>query len=137
MKTEKKRILIVVDDAMVTRLLKVNLEETSNYIVQVENASTAALSAAQSFKPDLILLDVMMPGIDGGELANTFHISTELTAIPIVFFTAATTKQEVAAHQGRIGGYPFLAKPADLAAVIACLEQQFHISQPKLGNVSG
>jgi two-component system, OmpR family, response regulator len=125
---DKKRILIVDDEIKITRLLKLNLEQTNAYAVRVENAATSALAAAEQFQPDLILLDVMMPDQDGGELANRFHTSPQLKNIPIVFFTAAAKKQEVAAHGGRIGGLPFLAKPADFPEVIACLEQ--HLGKP-------
>lgn len=123
MKTEKRRILLVDDDAIVTRLLKVNLEQTNNYIVQVENGSKSALSTAERFKPDLIFLDVMMPGMDGGDLVFSFQSNPKLKDIPVVFFTAATTKKEVDSRSGQIGGYSFLAKPADLPAVINCIEQ--------------
>ena len=120
----KKRILIVDDEAGFARLLKANLEQTGRYEARVETVATRALATAEQFEPDLILLDVMMPGQDGGELANRFHISPPLKHVPIVFFTAAARKEEVASRGGRIGGLPFLAKPADLPEVIACLEQQ-------------
>lgn len=122
MKTEKKRILLVDDEKIVTRLLKLNLEQTNNYLVQVENASTGALAAAERFQPDLILLDIMMPGIDGGELAQHFQDSAQLKNVPVVFLTAAATKGEVASKGGSIGGLPFLAKPVDVPEVIRCIE---------------
>ena len=128
MKAEKKRILVVDDEIQITRLLKLNLEQTNDYVVRVENAATGALAAAEQFQPDLILLDVMMPGQDGGELASCFHTSPQLKEVPIVFFTAAVKKKEVAARGGRIGGFPFLAKPADFPEVIACLEE--HLGKP-------
>ena len=125
---DPKRILIVDDKVGAARLLKSNLEQTHDYLVRVENAAAGALAAAEQFQPDLILLDVMMPGQDGGELASCFHTSPQLKDVPIVFFTAAVKKQEVASRGGRIGGLPFLAKPADLPEVIACLEQ--HLGKP-------
>ena len=120
---DTKRILIVDDEVGAARLLKLNLEQTQRYVVRVENVATGALAAAEQFQPDLILLDVMMPGQDGGDLAGCFHASPQLKDVPIVFFTAAAKKEEVASRGGRIGGFPFLAKPADLPEVIACLEQ--------------
>ena len=66
MNNEKKRILLVDDEPSITRLLKLNLEQTGDYEVATENVSKAALATAEEFRPDLILLDVMMPDLDGG-----------------------------------------------------------------------
>ena len=122
MKTEKKRILAVDDQASNTRLLKLYLERTNDYVVREENDAKAALSAAEEFQPHLILLDVMMPGMDGGELAACFQANPKLKGVSIVFLTAAVTKEEVKASGGRIGRFPFLAKPVVLAEVAACLK---------------
>jgi len=121
--TEKKRILVVDDQAQNTRLLKLYLEGTNDYVVREENDSKAAVSSAEDFQPDLILLDVMMPGLDGGELATRFKASAKLKAVPTVFLTAAVTKQEVNAGGGLVGGVPFLAKPVVLTEVLACIKQ--------------
>ena len=123
MSTEKKRILVVDDEASITRLLKLNLEQTNDYEVRTENDATAALAAAEDFKPDLILLDVMMPGMDGGELAASFQANATLNSVPIVVLTAAATKGEVYARGGKVGGLPFLAKPVEIAEVIASIKQ--------------
>src|SRR5437870_6210970 len=113
-KTEKKRILVVDDQAQNTHLLKLYLEGTNDYVVREENDSQAALSAAEEFEPHLILLDVMMPGVDGGELAARFQASTKLKTVPTVFVTSAVTREEVKAGGGLVGGLPFLAKPVVL-----------------------
>jgi len=122
MNTEKKRILVVDDQVSDTRLLKIFLERTGDYEVREENDARTALSAAEQFQPHLILLDVMMPDMDGGELAACFHANPRWNAVPIVFLTAAVTKGEVQAGRGRVGGYPFLAKPVVLSEVLACLK---------------
>ena len=122
MKTEKKRILVVDDRARDTRLLKLYLERTNDYVVREENDARSALSAAEEFQPHLILLDVMMPGMDGGELAACFQEHSKLKAVPIVFLTAAITKTEVKAGGGQVGGQSFLAKPVVLTEVVACLK---------------
>jgi CheY-like chemotaxis protein len=125
---DKKRILIVDDEVESARLLKSNLEQTGCYEARVENIASGALAAAEQFQPDLILLDVMMPGQDGGEVANWLHTRPQLKDIPIVFFTAAAKREEVASRGERIGGLHFLAKPADFSEVIACLE--YHLRKP-------
>lgn len=126
MKNQKKRILVVDDEASITRLLKINLEQTQDYDVETENNASQALKTAMVFHPDLILLDVLMPGMDGGELASRFQSSPALSNVPIIFLTAAATKTEVTAHGGRIGGLPFLAKPVDVPEVVARLRE--HLS---------
>jgi DNA-binding response OmpR family regulator len=123
MKQEKKRILVVDDEPSITRLLKLNLEQTNQYVVRTENDATKALASSEDFQPDLILLDVMMPDLDGGQLASQLQASPKLKGVPIVFLTAAATKKEVYARGGLVGGLPFLAKPVDLAEVLACLNQ--------------
>jgi CheY-like chemotaxis protein len=122
--TEKKRILVVDDEPSITRLLKLNLEQTQAYEVRTENVATRALTTAAEFKPHLVLLDVMMPGMDGGELASRLQADPATKDVRIVFLTATATKSEVAARGGKVGGLPFLAKPVEFAEVLSCLKQQ-------------
>jgi len=123
MTIDKKRILVVDDQPQNTRLLKLYLEQTNDYVVKEENNAHAALSSAEEFNPHLIFLDVMMPGVDGGEVAARFRASPKLKTVPTVFLTAAVTKAEVQAGGGMVGGAPFLAKPVVLSEVLACLKQ--------------
>jgi CheY-like chemotaxis protein len=120
--TEKKRILVVDDKASNTKLLKLSLEQTNDYVVREENDAKAAVAAAEEFQPHLILLDVMMPGMGGDELAASFRANPQLKSVPIVFLTAAVTKREVEARGGQFGGFPFLAKPVVLSEVVSCLK---------------
>jgi DNA-binding response OmpR family regulator len=123
MENKKKRILVIDDQPDITRMLKLNLEQTNDYEVRMENISSRALATAEEFCPDLILLDVIMPGIDGGSLAGNLRAHPKLKTVPIVFLTAAATKEEVSMRGGIIGGSPFLAKPVDLAEVVRCLKK--------------
>jgi CheY-like chemotaxis protein len=127
MNTEKKRILVVDDQASNTRLVKLYLERTNDYTVREENDAKAALSAAEEFQPHLMLLDVMMPGMDGGELAACLRASPKLKAVPIVFLTAAVSKGEIEAGRGQVGGFAFLAKPVVLEEVAACLKHHLGV----------
>lgn len=123
MNPQKKRILVVDDEPSITRMLKLNLEQTDEFEVMVENSPNHAYLAAMAFHPDLILLDVLMPGKDGGHLASDFQESPKFKEVPIVFLTAAVTKGEVSSGHGLIGGLPFLAKPVDLPEVITCIKK--------------
>jgi CheY-like chemotaxis protein len=122
-RTEKKRILVVDDLTSDTRLLKRFLEGTNKYVVREENDAVAALSAAEEFQPHLILLDILMPEMDGAELASCLRANPKLRAVPIVFLTAKLSKKEADLCGGRIGKYPFLAKPIVLPEVADCLEK--------------
>jgi len=120
---EKKRILVVDDLAGDTRLLKRFLEETNKYEVLEENDATAALSAAEKFQPHLIVLDVLMPDINGLELASRLEANPKLQAVPIVFLTARISREQAELCGGRLGKYLVLAKPIVLTEVADCLEK--------------
>jgi CheY-like chemotaxis protein len=120
----KKRILIVDDETGFTRLLQLNLHWTGRYAVRTENNPAAALDAAREFQPDVILLDVMMPGVDGGGVAALLQRHPATRRIPIVFVTAAVSKEEVASHHGQIGGASYIAKPVDLEELMHCVDGQ-------------
>jgi DNA-binding response OmpR family regulator len=124
----KKRVLIIDDEASFTRVLKLNLHHTGHYTAETVNDPTRAIAVARDFLPDVILLDVMMPGVDGGELAARLQASPKLKDTPIVFLTAAVKRNEIAFHQGRIGGLPFIAKPVDFQEVVDCIENQLRRS---------
>jgi two-component system, OmpR family, response regulator len=130
----KKRILVVDDEHSITRSLKLNLGQTGDYEVAAENISQAALAAAETFRPDLLLLNVVMPGLDGGNLASQPQTSPKLKGIPIVFLTAAVSREEVRARRALVGGLPFLAKPVSLHEVLACLKKHLGAPQAPVAN---
>lgn len=119
----KKRILLVDDEKSLTTLLKLNLEETGDYEVRVENWPEDALPTARQFKPDLILLDIIMPRLPGGNVAALIDADPELKDTPIVFLTAAVRKHQVEENDGIISGRPCLAKPATVEEVVAMIEK--------------
>jgi len=119
----RKRILVVDDEPGITRLLKLNLEQTGNYEVREENTGAAALAAAQEFRPDLVLLDVMMPDMDGGDVAAGLKQDPALRRTPVVFLTAAVKKEELGAPEGKIGGRMYIAKPLNVKGVIDVIEK--------------
>lgn len=119
----KKRILLVDDEKSFTNLLKLNLEETGKYEVRVENWAEDALTAARDFKPDLILLDIIMPRLPGGNVAALIKEDAGLKDTPIVFLTAAVRKHQVEENDGIICDHPCLAKPATVDMVIDMIEK--------------
>ena len=119
----KKRILLVDDEKSFTNLLKLNLEETGAYEVRVENWAEDACAAAREFKPDLVLLDIIMPRMPGGNVAAQIQKDPQLKDTPIVFLTAAVRPQQVEEHEGIICDFPCLAKPASVEKVIEMIEK--------------
>ena len=126
---EKKRILIVDDEVSFARMVKLNLEKTGQFEVRTENKATYATAAAREFKPDLIILDVIMPSMDGGDVANQFKRDRQLRDIPIIFLTATVSKREAGEVGLNSGGELFLAKPVSVEALIACINE--HVRKPE------
>jgi len=121
---QPKRILIVDDETTITRLLKLNLEKTGDYVVREENRGARAYDAAREFKPHLILLDVMMPDMDGGDVAAKIQSDRLLKKTRIVFLTAAVKQEELTEKGGVIGGFPYIAKPLNVKGVLEEIEKQ-------------
>ena len=121
--SKKKKILLVDDEVGLTKLIKLNLEGTGQYIVQVENLGTAALEVARAFRPDMIFLDVVMPDIEGSEVAALLRQDPLLSKVPVVFLTATVMADEVDQRDGMIGGQTFLAKPASIEQIIECIKK--------------
>jgi two-component system alkaline phosphatase synthesis response regulator PhoP len=119
---EKRRVLIVDDDADSTHLVKILLEKAGQYVVLEENDSDDAHQSAGKFKPDVILLDVMMPKTDGGEVAAQIEADPELRNTPIIFLTALVTEPETKAGL-RIEGRRSLAKPINIPELIEQIEE--------------
>lgn len=124
----KKRILIVDDEAGFTRMVRMNLEKTGQFEVREENRATAALAAAREFDPDLIFLDVIMPTMDGGDVAARMKRDARLKDTPIVFLTAAVAPREVGDRGLASGGELFLAKPVSVERLIQCIND--HARKP-------
>lgn len=119
----KKRILVIDDEINLTQMVKLNLEAAGDYEVETENEGANAIEVAKRFKPDLIFLDLIMPDIEGSEVARHLKAERELKNVPIVFFTATITSEEVKRAGGVVGGQTFLAKPVSLKQLIECIER--------------
>jgi DNA-binding response OmpR family regulator len=124
-----KRILVVDDEPTVTRSLKLNLEAMANYEVRTENDPALAIDAARDFHPQLILLDVLMPRLDGWDISVRIHADPELADTPIVFLTALASNEATGGHAVIDGSTVYFAKPVDTEELIKCIEQ---ILSPKL-----
>jgi len=79
------------------------------------------------FRPDIVFLDIVMPKIDGGDVAQQIRSDPLLENVPIVFLTAIVSQRET---RSEIGGFPFLAKPVSLDAITKCLAE--HLDRKSL-----
>ena len=128
----KRRILIIDDDGNSTHLIKVLLERTGVYLVLEENDPTKAHQAARDFKPDVILLDIMMPGTDGADVAAQIEADLDLQRTPIIFLTGLVTKAEAKAILS-FQRHPVLAKPISVPELINAVEENLR----RASSVSG
>ncbi|MCK5450911.1 MAG: response regulator, partial [Candidatus Omnitrophica bacterium] len=91
---KKKKIIIIDDEKGFTELVKTVLEETGEYEVIEENDGQKGYLTVLREGPALILLDLMMPGADGAEIAEKIKRDEDLKGTPIIFLTAAATEGE-------------------------------------------
>ena len=120
-----KKLLLVDDDIGLTKLVKMNLDATGQYEVKVENQSKSALTTARSFKPDIIVLDYIMPDKDGGDVMNEFRDDPVVKDIPVIMLTALVTGNDTEGD-GILesGGQKMLPKPVDLDVLLRCIEEE-------------
>ncbi|MGD0060773.1 MAG: response regulator [Verrucomicrobiia bacterium] len=132
----KTKVMVVDDDIAASRLLAIGLEKTGLFQVVVENVATRALSTAREFRPGVILLDVCMPGADGGDVAFRIHSDATLRSTPIVFLTSLVSGQEATTQSVLRGGYEFLPKPASITKVVECIDRHLGRVSEAATNVS-
>ena len=119
----KSRILVVDDEPNLSGLVRLFLEKTQRFEVRAENRSALALAAAREFRPEMILLDVDMPGKDGGEVAREIQADPVLRGVPIVFLTSLVSSAEAGGGETLRGGMRFLAKPVNLKLLIDTVDR--------------
>src|SRR5262249_24080407 len=127
---EKKRGLVIDDEASFARMVKLNLEKTGEFEVRVENKATSAVATAREFKPDLVLLDVIMPTMDGGDVANQIKRDRALKETPIIFLTATVSKREAGEGGFNSGGPLLLAKPVRVEILITRKNERLRQPSP-------
>lgn len=118
-----KRILIVDDDMPLAQSLKLNLEDTGLFEVWIENHPSRALATARAFSPELILLDYIMPGMDGGDVSSQLHQDPYLSHVPVIMITALISNSETG-DSGVVyrNGHYMVAKPIKFDNLLQCIE---------------
>lgn len=118
----KRKILVVDDEPDVLKVLEKRLSEAGYSVVMVSE-SKEALTKAKEEMPDLILLDILMPGIDGAEIGRRLKDDPKTKNIPVVFLTCLFTKEDEAAMGHAVGGNIFIAKPYDPQGLLKEIEK--------------
>ena len=112
MVTELKRIMHVEDDPSIQAVAKVALEVVGGFTVETCSGGEEALKNFHSFQPQLILLDVMMPGMDGPQTLLKLRERIDLERIPVTFMTAKVQPGEIE-HLRKLGARDVIVKPFD------------------------
>jgi CheY-like chemotaxis protein len=126
--SDLRRILYVEDEPDIQTVAKLALETLGRFEVATCSSGEEALREAPRFRPDLVLLDVMMPGLDGPATLRALRAVPELAPIPAIFMTAKVQPHEVAELK-QLGAIYVIAKPFDpmtLADQIRELWRQWH-----------
>lgn len=118
------KVLLIDDEVDFTELLAANLE-ASGFEVQQVNDPTKALQAARSFLPDVCVIDLVMPRMDGGDVVNVLKSDYILSNTPVLMLTALV--EENPDDNGELqmrGGLAFVSKTSDLEVIINAINRQ-------------
>jgi len=108
-KTKSAKILVIDDEAEITEIIETFLKD-AGYQVLIENSSVMGIERAKNFKPDLILLDIMMPFMDGYEVCDELKKNKETENIPVIFLTGKDAKSDEG-RSFKVGGDMYIKKP--------------------------
>jgi len=117
----KSRILLIDDEPGLLRLMTLLLNFRDRYEVRSVSDATQALAAVVDFKPDLVLLDWVMPKMNGGEVAQQIRADSRVWDTRILFLSAIILKRD---NPGELAGHPAIAKPIGLHELVEAIEEQ-------------
>lgn len=121
-----KRITYVEDEPDIRTIAELALTAVGGFTVELCSSGAEAIEKTPAFRPDLVLLDVMMPGLDGIETFHEMQRIPALAAVPVIFMTAKAQKHELQRYKdiGAIGVIPKPFDPMTLAADIIAIWNQ-------------
>src|SRR5512141_217738 len=106
------RVLFADDDSSIQKLAEITLKRVGGCEVFICSSGVEALEALNEFRPDIVILDVNMPGMDGPQTLAEIRKFPEMSSVPVVFLTASTQQHELVDYF-RIGAAGVIAKPFD------------------------
>ncbi len=121
--TSKPKILIVDDDPRLAELIRFTLMKAQLYEAFSETRPRHAVETARAIKPDLVLLDVEMPGLGGGEVAKALAKEPSLRSTAILFVTSLLSRAETGSRRFRRGDHFYLPKLLEPNALIRAVEE--------------
>jgi two-component system OmpR family response regulator len=92
--TPLSKVFYAEDDEDIQRIVRMSLERIGKMTVMVESDPLKAVEGIRAFKPDLVMLDWMMPGMDGPTLLKTMRAQPDMAGYPVVFITAKATQKD-------------------------------------------
>ncbi|MGD0336031.1 MAG: response regulator [Candidatus Omnitrophota bacterium] len=119
---DKKEILVVDDEPDFLEMIKTRLE-ANNYVVITASNGQEGLEKVKEHKPALIILDILMPKVDGPAMAQTLKLDPETENIPIIFLTCLYTKSEEKERSHMRNRNILMAKPFDASTLLATIRE--------------
>ncbi len=129
----KPKVLIIDDDPRLAELIQFTLKKAQLYETHLETRPRQAVETVRTFMPDLILLDVEMPGLSGGEVAKALAADPDLRWIPVLFVTSLLSRTETGSRPFHRGDQLFLAKLVEPSALIGAVEEMLSGRQRAAG----
>lgn len=126
-KSIKHKILVVDDEALTTELAKTFLEK-HNFSVVIAADGETAISLAQSENPDLILLDVMLPAMDGFSVCKKLRSDAKFKNTPILMFTAKGLSSDIETGEA-VGADEYIVKPFSGKALVATIRRHLNLDE--------
>ena len=118
----KKKILIIDDEPTILLVSRRRLE-ANNYEVITASSGKEGIEKAFTFKPNLILLDLVMPELDGFEVCKRLKVSKETKEIPIIIFTASSGEEDFSQKAAELGTAGYLEKPFESDDLLSIIEK--------------
>ncbi|MFH1753090.1 MAG: response regulator [Candidatus Omnitrophota bacterium] len=118
-----KKILIIDDEPDFTDLIRMAFDRVGGYEVRALNNPLEAVEAIKEFRPDIVLLDIMMPDMDGSEVAERIREDAAISGTRIIFLTGTVARAHIGSPDSMIGGHVFISKPVNIRELVNCVQK--------------
>jgi DNA-binding response OmpR family regulator len=118
----KPTILIIDDEKDFCHFMRMNLESTNKYKIFVSTNAKSGIKTAIRKKPDLVLLDIMMPNISGFEVLQKLKENINTTSIPVIMLTALSDDESVAKAMG-LYSHEYIVKPVEMNSLVSKIDR--------------